>query len=82
MTGASIHVERVRGGRPDRFRAYKVIIDNIEVGKIRRGESRRFEVDAGLHRIRLAVDWCRSRPIDLELEPKQDARLRCWPTAT
>ncbi len=44
----------------DFFRAYAVILDGNIVGKLRRGESKTFEIAAGRHELWLKIDWCES----------------------
>jgi hypothetical protein len=36
-------------------------------------------IDAGHHELHLKVDWVRSAPIQLDLEPDGEAAVRCWP---
>lgn len=78
---ATIHIERELGGLADRLRAYRVILDGHEVGKIRRGERITLDVDPGRHEIYLKIDWARSPTITLELAPKEEGRLVCAPNA-
>lgn len=78
---ATIQIDRASGGLVDRLRAYRVILDGHEVGKIRRGERITFDVDPGRHEIYLKIDWCRSPTITLELAPKEETRLMCAPNA-
>jgi hypothetical protein len=47
-------------GYADSLRAYKLLLDGHEVGKIRGGESKSFTVSAGEHTIRAKIDWCSS----------------------
>jgi hypothetical protein len=35
--------------------------------------------DAGHYELHLKVDWARSAPIQLDLEPDGEAAVRCWP---
>jgi hypothetical protein len=61
----------------DLLRSYKVIIDGTFVGAIRRRQTRSFDVSPGQHEIHLTIDWCRSRSIQLELLPGEEAHLSC-----
>jgi hypothetical protein len=81
VNGALIQLDRAAGGRTDKLRAYKVLLDGVKVARIRRGETRTLEVSPGHHELRLAVDWCRSPIVRLDLMAGQEARLRCWPKA-
>jgi hypothetical protein len=80
-TGARIQIDRAKGGRTDKLRAYAVVLDGVKVARVKRGETCTIETDAGHHEVRLAVDWCRSPTVSFELAAGQEARLRCWPNA-
>lgn len=50
-------------GYADRVRAYKVILDGEEAGKIRDGEIKEFPISSGPHDVSLKIDWCGSNTI-------------------
>lgn len=50
-------------GYADRLRAYSVILDGIQAGKIGNGEIKEFPIPPGQHELRLKVDWCGSNAI-------------------
>jgi hypothetical protein len=50
----------------DRFRSYKVMLDGMEIGEIKNGEEKEFDVAPGRHQLYLAIDWCRSNTIEFE----------------
>lgn len=69
--GGSLHHPRVLGdGWQDRFRAYVVLIDDRGVGKLKRGESARFELSPGPHTVQVAIDWKRSAAFDISGEER------------
>jgi len=70
---------REAGHWRDSARAYKVLLDDIEVGQIEEGEDKEFHVDPGAHRLRLKIDWAASRELPLTLEPATTATLLCKP---
>jgi hypothetical protein len=82
MPSARIRVDRRLGGYADRVRAYRVVLDGVVAGRIKRGQSLNIEADPGLHELHLAVDWCRSQSVELALASGQEARLECWPNST
>lgn len=47
----------------DIFREYKIILDDEEIGKIKSGESKRFQVSQGKHTIYLKIGYCMSNKI-------------------
>ena len=63
-----------------RFRAYRVLIDGVVVGRIRPGETLWFPVARGDHRVRLKVDWTGSREVVVTVPP--DPQLICGGQAT
>lgn len=82
MPSARIRLDRRTRGYADRVRAYRVVLDGVVVGRIKRGQSLSVEADPGHHELHLAVDWCRSRSVELQLVPGQETRLECWPNST
>jgi hypothetical protein len=51
-------------GYADRLRAYRVVVDGSEIGRIRDGETRSFLVTPGKHRLPLKIDWCGSKQVE------------------
>lgn len=51
----------------DKMRAYKVLFDRTEIGKIRQGDLMQFSVPEGKHTLQLKIDWCTSKPVTFEL---------------
>jgi hypothetical protein len=76
-----IHVHRRDAGYQDRLRAYQVMLDGEEVGRVKRGESVTVDAAPGAHRLQLKIDWCLSKPIELQVAPGQDAYFECWPNS-
>jgi hypothetical protein len=76
-----IHVERDKRGRVDRVRAYRVMLDGNEVGRVKRGETLTVTATPGQHELHFAIDWCRSAYQDLELADGETVTVRCWSNA-
>jgi hypothetical protein len=70
-------VRRVETDSRDRLRAYKVLIDERDVGRVKRGQSATFELSPGSHTVQVAIDWTRSRRF--EVSGDRDHRFRCGP---
>jgi hypothetical protein len=70
-------VRRVESGSRDRLRAYKVLIDEREVGRLKRGESATLELSPGSHTVQVAIDWKRSARVDVSGDG--DYTFRCRP---
>jgi len=81
MATARIRLERAKGGYTDRLRAYQVMVDGTLAGQVRRGQTLVLETAPGTHHVQLTIDWPKSQPVQVELQPGQEARLRCWPKA-
>ena len=47
----------------DKLRAYKIFIDDVYRGDIKRNEVKEFEVATGEHIIYAKIDWCRSNKL-------------------
>ena len=75
---AVIRVERDKS-MTDALRAYKVIVDGETSGKVRRGKSLTVDVASGPHEVWMKIDWTKSAPIELELQPGEKATLLCSP---
>jgi hypothetical protein len=76
---ATIQVCRPPGGWTDRARKYGVHVDGEERGKLGHGETLDLAVEPGSHAVRLKVDWCSSRTLDLDLADGETARLEAAP---
>ena len=74
---ARLTVKRLPRPWGDFLRSYKVFVDGTNVGMIRRRQTRSFDVVPGRHQIHLEIDWCRSRKIDVDLEPGQEVHMTC-----
>ena len=75
----TITIRRREDGMVDRARAYKVLIDGTEVGKIKRGEVKAFPVQEGHHEVRMKVDWMGCPPVEVDVPADGDAELYCEP---
>ena len=50
------------------WRNYRIYIDDVEVGAIANGETKEFEVDPGVHRVKSKIDWCGSQELSFEIK--------------
>ena len=57
---ATVVIRRSDSWMRDGARAYKVLIDDVEVGRLKRGQEARFELEAREHTVQLRIDWKRS----------------------
>jgi hypothetical protein len=75
-----IEISRDRKMWRDRLRAYRVLIDRDEVGRLRSGETGRYQVVAGRHQVELRIDWASSPMVKVDVGDNEVASLRCRPS--
>ncbi len=63
------------------LRKYTVSIDDNTVGKIKSGETKKFQVPSGPHSIRVKLDFYKSKQLLLDLKPNQTVKLECGENA-
>ena len=69
-----------RTGIQNLLRAYTIILDDQNVGKVRRGETVDVDVSVGQHTVRVAIDRLWTSPtIDLQLADGEVAELLVRP---
>jgi hypothetical protein len=76
---AFVVVRRASSGWRDSLRSYKVLIDDREIGLLRRGESGRYEVAPGHHVLAVGIDWKRSRSFEVSGDRDDTISFRCGP---
>jgi len=79
---AVIRVTRAPGVWRDRLRAYQVLIDGVQAGVVRPGQTQDFAVIPGEHGVQLTVDWCSSPLRVVRLSAGQWAEFRCQPNGS
>ncbi|MFI0967650.1 hypothetical protein ACH4S8_40690 [Streptomyces sp. NPDC021080] len=75
----TVVLSRAQSSYRDALRGYAVLIDAAQVGSIRRGQTLRFEMPPGEHRLRLKIDWCTSRPLTVLVEEGRTVCFICSP---
>jgi hypothetical protein len=68
-------------GRRDQLRNYKIWIDGIHRGEVPERATKSFPLTAGVHEVRLTLDWCKSKTVDLSVGGGGSVTLYCRPTA-
>jgi hypothetical protein len=64
-------------GYADRLRAYRVLVDGVEIGRIGNGETKSFETVTGRHQLAIRIDWCTTGAIDFLAVQDQIATFHC-----
>ncbi len=59
----------------DRFRRYRILVDEQMVAKISNGETLDLRLEPGSHRLELRVDWTGSAPPQIEAEPGEELEV-------
>lgn len=75
---------RVRRGYgwADKLRGYKILVNGAEVGVINHGSVFELEVPSGSLIIQGRIDWCRSSPLKVKVDPGQTIEIvisNDWP---
>lgn len=65
----------------DRVRAYRVLVDGEEVGRIKNATTETFPIAPGPHEVQLKIDWAYSPPLAIDASPGGTVRLQCRPRA-
>lgn len=73
---AKIRVLRI-SSFADRFRAYRIEVDGVQIGRIRGGETVEFPVSTGHHAIAVGIDWCGSPSIAFDISPGETLAFEC-----
>jgi hypothetical protein len=73
---SSITISR-DSGYADRIRSYRVVVDDLEIGKINNGESKTFSIEPGAHHLVLKIDWCSSNTVLFDLPPDGTMHFEC-----
>ena len=59
----------------DRFRAYTIVIDGEEVGRVRAGSTVTLPITAGTHTVQLTIAWTGSNELELTINEADEVRL-------
>ena len=82
VTATSIRLRRDARDWTERLRAYRVLLDDVPAGTIRRGGTVQLDVAPGHHHVQVTIDWGRSPVLELELADGEEVELRCFTDAT
>jgi len=80
MSGV-IRIHRVGGRYRDAARSYKVLVDGNVAGRVKAGHDLAVSAEAGRHVVRLKVDYCRSRDVEVNVPDGGGVDLECRPNA-
>lgn len=64
-----------KGQWADMTRAYRLFVNDVEVGEIKRKSTVPVEVQAGWLKIEARIDWCGATPLTLTLKAGETAQI-------
>ncbi|GAB5448508.1 hypothetical protein [Gymnodinialimonas sp.] len=68
------------GGYADYLRAYRILVDDIEMGRIKRNSELHLTIPIGQHVIGARIDWTRAQPIVIEARADETVRVEVFNT--
>ncbi len=57
------------------LRVYHIFLDGVKVGEVRNNETTTLDIPAGAHTLHTQLDWVKSDPLHVQLDPGQTAKL-------
>lgn len=73
-----VEISRSKRG-PGLFVAFQVMVDGDDVGEVRRGQTRFFQIAGGRHEVHLEGAGSRSPSIDVDIASRETVKLVCRP---
>ena len=78
MTGTSAYITLRRNRTSsNQLRQFAILVDNKVVGKIGAGQSKQFRLPCGQHQIGIKLDFYKSQPLQINLNPEDNLMLEC-----
>ncbi len=72
----SLKISRI-ADTASKYRKYKIIVDDDNMGTIKYGEIVEIPVQPGEHELYLKIDWCRSNKIAFTIAYGEPLQFRC-----
>jgi hypothetical protein len=79
--GAKVEVSRSAHGNRDRLRRYKVLVDAVEIGRVKRGETVATTVGPGFHLLAIVIDGTSSE-VTFNADDRDSFHFRCAPAGS
>ncbi|RFU62877.1 hypothetical protein [Peribacillus glennii] len=61
----------------NKFRDYKILMDDREIGSIKDGETKEFTLEPGDYKLQMQIDWCLSKEISFTAGEGERVRFQC-----
>ena len=62
---------------PDTLRAYRIMVDGMEMARVKGGESVEIPVSPGTHSVVVKIDWCGSPTLDFTVRTGETIEFEC-----
>lgn len=69
--GTTIKVTRL-SAYTDSLRDYQIEVDGEIIGSILNGETKKFDVAPGPHKLRLRISWCSSNTVEFTVDKREN----------
>ncbi|MCW8889538.1 MAG: toll/interleukin-1 receptor domain-containing protein, partial [Sedimenticola sp.] len=76
QTAAYITVKRNKSSS-NQLRQFTILVDGHSIGKIKAGQSKQFKLPCGRHVVGIKLDFYKSEPIKIDLQPEDSVLLEC-----
>jgi hypothetical protein len=70
-------IRRVQHAWADRAREYRVLVDGQQRALLGNDATVQLPVTPGEHKVRMQIDWCRSRDLTVNIRHGEIVRLEC-----
>jgi len=70
MNKGKVKITRIKQ-YANKFRKISIYINDSKIGEIKDGQTKVFEVDAGINEIYVEIDWCKTKPLKLNIDNNQ-----------
>jgi hypothetical protein len=77
MSDGLLQLKRLPSRWQDRVRAYKVLVDGAEIGRLANGATGSYRVAPGEHRLRLKIDWAGSQEEHFSVGADEVVKFEC-----
>lgn len=55
----------------NKLRSISIFINKKEVDSLAEGETKNFELDAGINEIYVKIDWCKTKPLKIDIRKNE-----------
>ena len=70
-------ISREKSHWGDILRKYNIMVDGQRVAQIENGGTVQIDIPPGRHKLWVAIDWCRSLKLDIDISDDEDQTFQC-----